>query len=299
MKTLKDYLNENVREESLKSVLISLENAIKGISVSVKTTSTGKAGTSNVYGEEQIALDVVSDDILTKELSENKYVAVIASEEKEDEEILHENGQYACCYDPLDGSSLFDVNLTVGTIIGVYGSKTFLGVKGDEQVAAIVAVYGPRTVIVLTVRMGTVEFTLKDGEFVMTNEKLTVDEGEMFAPGNLRACSSNEKYFELVKYWIKNEYKLRYSGGMVPDIYQILVKGKGIFSYPGYPEAPEGKLRLLFECAPMALLLEEAGGAASDGKERILEKEVEALAQRSPIFIGSKGEVLRCEEYMN
>ena len=97
---------------------------------------------------------------------------------------------------------------------------------------------------------------------------------------------------------MKEQYTLRYSGGMVPDINQILLKGKGIFSYPGYGDVPDGKLRLLFECAPMSLLMEQAGGASTDGKVRILEKTVEKLNQRTPIFIGSKEEVKRCEEYL-
>lgn len=113
----------------------------------------------------------------------------------------------------------------------------------------------------------------------------------MFAPGNLRACKSRKDYLKLVNYWCENEYTLRYSGGMVPDVMQILVKGKGIFTYPGYDEAPQGKLRLLFECAPMALLMEQAGGAATDGTVRILEKGAKDLAQRTPILIGSSGEV--------
>src|SRR5690606_2486350 len=118
----------------------------------------------------------------------------------------------------------------------------------------------PRTMMIFTLRKGTVEFTLSNnGVFELTNEKFEIGEGKMFSPGNLRACSGNEKYFELLSFWVKNEYTLRYSGGMVPDVYQILVKGKGIFSYPGTVESPEGKLRLLFECAPMALLIEEAG----------------------------------------
>ena len=143
------------------------------------------------------------------------------------------------------------------------------------------------------------EFLLNDdGEFVLNGEDLEVEEGKMFAPGNLRACKSNEKYMELVNYWIKEQYTLRYSGGMVPDINQIILKGKGIFAYPGYDEAPEGKLRLLYECAPVALLMEEAGGAASDGKGRILDKELKEIAQRSPIFVGSKEEVQRCEKYL-
>ena len=119
----------------------------------------------------------------------------------------------------------------------------------------------------------------------------------MFAPGNLRATKFRPDYLKLVNWWMEQQYTLRYSGGMVPDINSILVKGKGIFSYPGYePDCVDGKLRLVFECGPMAYLMEQAGGAASDGKQRIVEKKIESLTQRTPIFIGSKEEVKRCED---
>jgi fructose-1,6-bisphosphatase I len=110
---------------------------------------------------------------------------------------------------------------------------------------------------------------------------------------------NNSAYLELVNYWIKEKYTLRYSGGMVPDINHILLKGKGVFAYPGHKDELNGKLRLLFECAPMALIMEQAGGAARDGKMRILEKNLESLEQRTPIFIGSKEEVSRCCDALN
>jgi len=117
------------------------------------------------------------------------------------------------------------------------------------------------------------------------------DEAKNFAPGNLRAAKDNPKYRQLVENWMNTEYTLRYSGGMVPDLNHIFLKGNGIFTYPGYSKAPDGKLRLLFECNPMALLMEQAGGAASDGKGRILSKKITELHQRTPIYIGSKENV--------
>ena len=135
------------------------------------------------------------------------------------------------------------------------------------------------------------------GEWIMSKERVEVGEGKMFAPGNLRATQHRKDYLELVNWWMENGYTLRYSGGMVPDVNSILIKGKGIFAYPGYaPDLPDGKLRLLFECGPMAYLMEQAGGAASDGMQRILEKKIESLEQRTPIFIGSHAEVSRCKE---
>lgn len=298
MKSFCDYLKEMEVSDELFGVLGSLKDVVKLVAQVVKTAETGKAGSQNIYGEEQLALDVLSDNLITDALKENPYVGLVASEELPDEERVGD-GEYAVCYDPLDGSSLVDVNLAVGSIFGIYKTSTFLGVKGSEMLASMIAVYGPRTTIVLTVKKGVVEFLLgDDNRFIVSNENLKVGPGKMFAPGNLRACAYREDYLKLTNYWIKNEYKLRYSGGMVPDINQILLKGKGIFSYPGYGDQPDGKLRLLFECAPMSLLMEQAGGAASDGKIEILEKRIERLDQRTPIFVGSKEEVARCEDFL-
>jgi fructose-1,6-bisphosphatase I len=295
--TIKDYLKSCGVDERGLSIADTLLAAVKRISIAIKTSSTGKAGTYNIYGEEQLALDVLSDRIVQEECRKNKYIGVIASEELPEEMKLNdgEYADYGICYDPLDGSSLVDVNLAVGSIFGVYETKTFVGVKGSQQTGAMIAVYGPRTSVVLTVKQGVKEFVLNaDEEFVISNDDIKIGEGKMFAPGNLRAAAERQDYLDLMNFWCKEQYTLRYSGGMVPDINQILLKGKGIFAYPGYSEAPNGKLRLLFECAPMALLVTQAGGAASDGKVDILEKNVEKLDQRTPIYIGSKAEVERC-----
>lgn len=302
MKVFDDYLKENQVDDALFSVLRSITGSVVQISKVIRTANTGKAGTSNVYGEEQLALDVLSNNIIEGELRKNSLVGLIASEELPDEVKISE-GEYAVCFDPLDGSSLVDTNLAVGSIFGVYKTKSFIGVKGEDQLAIMIAVYGPRTTIILALKslpgqtFGVTEFVLNsENKFVVSKENLTVGEGKMFAPGNLRACSERKDYLDLMNFWCKEQYTLRYSGGMVPDINQILLKGKGIFAYPGYSEAPNGKLRLLFECAPMSLLMEQAGGASSDGKMRILDKIIEKLDQRTPIFIGSKSEVKRCEE---
>ncbi|MFH1533935.1 MAG: class 1 fructose-bisphosphatase [Nitrospirota bacterium] len=307
MQTLSEYLKEVGVSDELHSIFMTLKEAVASIAEAIKISDKGKAGTENIYGEEQLALDVLSDKILEELFKKNEYVGVVASEELPDEMDVgaaatagSSKGEYGACYDPLDGSSLVDVNLAVGTIVGIYKTDTFIGVKGDDQLASMIAVYGPSTTIILTVKKGVVKFQMDDkGEFVMNNRDIHVGEGKMFAPGNLRASAVREDYLKLVNYWMKEQYTLRYSGGMVPDINQILLKGNGIFSYPGYKDAPDGKLRLLFECAPMSLLMEHAGGASTDGKMRILEKVVEKLDQRTPIFIGSKDEVKRCEEYLS
>lgn len=293
-KTLRQYLEEKCSDEKLVVVLESVMAGVLKISSAVRLSDGEKAGSENVYGEEQLALDVQANNLLIEELKKNLEIGLLASEELDDEMKIGA-GEFAVCFDPLDGSSLVDVNLSVGTIVGVYKAETFIGVKGDDQLASLIVVYGPRTTLILTIRDGIHEFVLRNGEFVLQRADLKIDEGKMFAPGNLRACAFREDYLELVNGWCREQYTLRYSGGMVPDVNQILLKGKGIFSYPGYQEAPDGKLRLLYECAPMALLVEQAGGAASDGQLRIMEKPLGAIDQRTPIFIGSKKEVEKCK----
>lgn len=299
MKTLIQYLEETDAADDLKKIILALAGAFSDISDSVRRSDGKKVSTENDFGEQQLELDVVADNILLGAMKETGVVGFVASEEVAMGSQL-EGGKYAVVHDPLDGSSLVDVNLSVGTIVGVYETLELLGAKGDDQVASVVAVYGPRTSMFLTVGDGTHYFVLGEGgEFVLQKEGLSVGGGKMFAPGNLRACSERQDYLDLVNYWIKEQYTLRYSGGMVPDVGQIMLKGKGIFSYPGYGDAPDGKLRLVFECAPMAFLMEQAGGSASDGKMRILDKKIDSFDQRTPVFIGSSEEVKRCEDMLS
>jgi fructose-1,6-bisphosphatase I len=289
----------NLFDDDLGQVIQALMEGAEAISENVVTADTGKAGTQNVYGEDQIAMDVLSEELLQKALKETGLVKGVGSEELDKVTSLG-GSKFGVVYDPLDGSSLFDVNLSVGTIWGIFEGDDFVGKTPGDMLAAGFFLYGPRTTMMVSRGDGVQEFHMTpEGEWNMVQEKVTVGEGKMFAPGNLRATKHRKDYLELVNWWMENQYKLRYSGGMVPDINQILIKGKGIFSYPGYePDQKDGKLRLLFECGPMAYLMEQAGGAASDGFGRILEKKIENLEQRSPIYVGSKDEVARCKEWL-
>lgn len=289
---LSEYLQSAGCTSGLSSIILDLSECAKEIMRTIQTSETGeKLSSENASGETQMALDVMSNDILTKALEKNENVCVVGSEELENLPAFRKNG-YAVVYDPLDGSSLLDVNLAVGTIIGIYEGPELIGRKGDDQVASMIFVYGPRLTILLTVRQGTHEFRLKNGEFVRTKADIKLDSPKkMYSPGNLKAAAHRKGYRDLMNYWLDNEYVLRYSGGMVPDINQILLKGCGIFTYPGYSEQPDGKLRLLFECAPIALLIEQAGGAAYDGKLRVLDKVIEKIHQRTPILVGKTEEV--------
>jgi len=259
------------------------------------------AGTSNLYGEEQLALDVLSDRIIRKRLIKSGVVCNIASEEMD--EILQvtsdTDGMYSVAYDPLDGSSLVDVNLAVGTIVSIYSGCDLFQV-GRKQVAAMYILYGPRVSLVYSVGNGVYEFTMNHlMEFTLTRENVRMKpSGDIYAPGGLRNkyTEGNEKF---VRYLEAKGCKLRYSGGFVPDINQVLMKGKGIFMYPALNGSPNGKLRLLFELNPMAYLIENAGGVATNGKIPILDIKPECLDQRAPIYIGCTDDVNKAMEYVN
>lgn len=299
-----EYLQRQGVENNLQDVLKTFVGILPKIAEAMRGGLEGSAGgAQNVYGEKQLKLDLFSNDLFTQAFTKHPYVAMVASEEL-DESMNGPAGDegYSVAYDPLDGSSLVDVNLAVGTIAGFYKGKGFIGRKGTDQVAAVIVVYGPRLTMMVTVGHGVTEFIYDWGkkDFVVNTEDVTVgDSKKMFAPGNLRACSDpNVKwYVDLMQFWLSNDYTLRYSGGMVPDVNQILKKGGGIFTYPGYSEMPQGKLRLLYECAPMAFLMEQAGGDAFSADGKILDLNIEKLDQRTPIFIGSKKEVELVRSY--
>ncbi|CAA3003956.1 sedoheptulose-1,7-bisphosphatase, chloroplastic [Olea europaea subsp. europaea] len=172
------------------------------------------------------------------------------------------------------------------------------GITGREQVAAAMGIFGPRTTYVLSLKdnPGTHEFLLLDeGKWLHVKDKTTIGEGKMFSPGNLRATFDNPKCAKLIDYYVREKYTLRYMGGMVPDVNQIIVKEKGIFTNVTSPTA-KAKLRLLFEVAPLGFLIEKAGGYSSDGKQSVLDRVVTNLDDRTQVAYGSKNEIIRFEE---
>ncbi len=296
MKTLEKFLSAVV-DTDLRSVIMSVAYGVVGISKTIASADNGKSGGTNVFGEEQLALDVLTNDVLTNELKLNSLIGIVASEELPEETLLGD-GEFGVCYDPLDGSSLVDVNLAIGTIVGIYKTDTFVGITGRDQLASLCVIYGPRTTMLITVGDGVFEFKLSGEEFILSRDDIFIKEGKMFAPGNMRACKENEMYAELVNFWIMSQYNLRYSGGMAPDVAQIFLKGKGVFAFPGDSLRANGKLRLIFECAPLAFLVEQAGGSSSDGKKSILDIVSTGVEHCTPVYLGSKEEVARCEKYL-
>ncbi|SKA23155.1 D-fructose 1,6-bisphosphatase [Trichlorobacter thiogenes] len=295
------HLREQNISGNLVHLLCEIAEASKYVINAVRTGDLGVAGTSNLYGEEQLALDVLSDRILRKRLMYSGVVCNIASEEMDEIFQVTSNplGMFSVAYDPLDGSSLVDVNLAVGTIVGIYQGDNLLQ-PGRNMVGAMYILYGPRVSMVYSVGKGVYEFTMNHlMEFTLTREKVQMKpSGDIYSPGGLRKkyTPENEAY---IRYLEDKGSKLRYSGGFVPDINQILMKGKGIFMYPALTDSPNGKLRLLFELNPMAYLIEQAGGAATNGCMPILDMVPEGLDQRAPIYIGCKEDVAKATEFLN
>ena len=297
---LRRYLRESGVDRDLTRVICEIANASKYIINAIRTGDLGVAGTSNLYGEQQLALDVLSDRIIQKRLMYSGVIAKMASEELD--EIITvtapTNGRYSVAFDPLDGSSLVDVNLAVGTIVSIYEGDDVLQ-RGRNQVAALYVLYGPRTTMVVSTGNGVHEFAmnlLMEFDLVQENIKLQ-GPAKIYAPGGARNKYSNgvEKFAQHLE---TNGAKLRYSGGFVPDINQVLIKRGGIFMYPHLKDAPDGKLRLLYELNPMAFLVEQAGGAASTGRQRILDIDPENEDQRAPIFIGTSEAVEMAEKFI-
>jgi fructose-1,6-bisphosphatase I len=296
---LRRHLREHDEDRDLTRLICEIAEASKYIINAINTGDLGVAGTSNLYGEQQLALDVLSDRIITKRLIHSDVVANIASEERDD--IVEVDAdcaeKFSVAFDPLDGSSLVDVNLAVGTIVSIYKGCNILQ-PGRNQVAALYILYGPRTTLVYSTGKGVHEFGMNSlMEYTLNQENIRMDEGlaKVYSPGGQRSqySAGTEKF---AQYLESNGAKLRYSGGFVPDINQVLIKRSGLFMYPHLKTAPEGKLRLLYELNPMAFLIEQAGGAASDGHQSILDIQPRKIDDRAPAFIGSKEAVAMAEQ---
>lgn len=279
----------------------------------------GAAGGENVQGEDQQKLDVMANELFISTLRNRGDICGLASEEMEDfivfNEEKHHNANYVVLIDPLDGSSNIDVNVSVGTIFSIYRRLSEPGTPvqlrdflqpGNQQVAAGYLVYGTSTMLVFTTGHGVNGFTFDPGigSFFLSHPSMKVpDVGKIYSINE-----GNYVHFpEGVKKYIKwcQEYDeatnrpltSRYIGSLVADFHRNLLKG-GIYIYPKGTMAPRGKLRLLYECNPMAFLMEQAGGKASDGYNRILDIQPEELHQREPFFCGSYSMVENAEEFM-
>jgi fructose-1,6-bisphosphatase I len=279
----------------------------------------GETGDVNVQGEEVKKLDEFANDQFTGVLRHGISCAGIASEELDDmvvfDDDISRQSKYICMYDPLDGSSNIDVNVSIGTIFSVYRRVTEKGTPvtikdflqaGNRQVAAGYIIYGSSTIFVYATKRGVNGFTLDQsiGEFCLSHPDIKCPEtGKMYSVnhGNYFGFSDEiKKYIECCQKKNKTNggpYTQRYIGSMVSDVHRNLIRG-GIFLYPGTKEKPKGKLRLLYECNPLAYMIEIAGGKATDGIQRILEKVPTELHERTPFFIGSLKMMEELEGYL-
>lgn len=272
--------------EKIKQIAIEISEAIK-------TEDTSKIDTKNVSGDIQVKLDVVSDKIVEKNFLNTNSIVEIISEEKKLPVKINENGEYLVAYDPLDGSSLVDVNLSVGSIFGIYKG----GYSGESIVASVYVVYGPRVEMVIA-RDSVELFRLdeKTKTFKYIKEIRLKEKGKIVAPGG-----TQKNWFsyhkELIESFFQDGYRLRYSGGMVPDLHQILLKEGGIFAYPATTDKEKGKLRKLFEVFPFAYVFEKAGGLAIDGYKDLLSLDCKEYHETTPCFFGSDYEIKRVLKY--
>ena len=278
------------REYNMQEIIKAIEEASIEIKELIETGDTGKSDQENSTGDTQLKLDIASDIIIERIFKQLPTVKAIVSEEQENIINLNENGEYLIAYDPLDGSSLVDVNLSVGSIYGIYKNEF----NAKNIVASVYVVFGPRVEMVVAID-DVKMYRLKHGKFEFIQNIVLKQKGNLKAPGSTQSAWAPH-HKQMVDDIFNDGYRLRYSGGMVPDLHQILLKGGGLFSYPGTTDKPKGKLRQLFEVFPFALAYEKAGGGAIDGHQRLLEVETTHIHDTSPCFFGSNEEIKRVLE---
>lgn len=272
----------------------------------------GFTGEVNVQGESVKKMDVYANEVFISVFKQSGLVCRLASEEMEKPYYIPENcpiGRYTLLYDPIDGSSNVDINLNVGSIFCIRqqqgddldGEAKDLLQNGYQQIAAGYVLYGPSTMLVYSLGNGVHSFILDPslGEFILFQENITIPEhGPIYSTNEGNFWQWDESIRDYTRYVHRHEgYTARYSGALVGDIHRILMQG-GVFLYPGTVKNPEGKLRLLYESAPLAFLIEQAGGRASDGKQNLLDIVPDRLHARTPLIIGSREDVKLVESFI-
>jgi len=278
----------------------------------------GVTGTQNVHGDQVKKLDVLADEVIFKAMDHTGHLCVMGSEEHEEALMIpadYPKGKYVLLYDPLDGSSNIDANVSIGTIFSIYRRITQNGdgsledciQPGYKQIAAGYVVYGSSTMLVYTAGDGVHGFTLDPsiGEFLLSHEDIKIPKcGKIYSvnEGNYNWWELGVKKY--IKYLQKEDkatnrpYTSRYIGSLVADVHRTLLYG-GIFMYPGDSRNPKGKLRLMYEGNPLAFIVEQAGGRAIDGKQRILDVVPTSLHQKTPVFVGSEDDITLCEKFLS
>lgn len=305
-------LSQLLRDIGLAAKIISREVNKAGI-----TNILGEDGSINFHGESVKKLDLFADEQLISALNRSDITCMVISEENDGiVELDNDGGKYIVYMDPLDGSSNIDVNVSIGSIFSIYMcdakegeqlSKKHALQPGTQQVAAGYVLYGSSTIMVYTTGMGVSEFTLDPsiGEFILSTENIEMpDRGTIYSVNEGYYRSWPEGLKKYVKYCQEEiydddrPYSARYIGSMVADVHRTLHKG-GIFIYPNSTKYPNGKLRLMYECNPLSMVIEEAGGRSIDGENRIMEKVPKSIHERTPIYIGSKYNVDKVKEFLD
>lgn len=271
----------------MQTIFEYIKKAVLAISNEMRFPDTNYKESHNATGDTQLGFDIKSDEIITRILSECKDIKALISEEKNEIDELNSQGKYVIAYDPLDGSSLFDVNFAIGSIFGIYDQKA----SANTLKAAVYSIYGARLELVICENVFPRLYRLQNDEFTFIKDL------KMNQKGKINACGGTQKEWSnthatFIKSLFDEGYRLRYSGAMVSDIHQIICKGGGIFSYPATKNAPNGKLRAFFEVLPLAFIVEKAGGKTSNGtNSSLLELEFNELHATTPCFFGSVYEI--------
>lgn len=313
--TLPEFLSSKRLDAGLISVVVSVASSCGRISRALRTSLVKKVKTTNEFGDEVLSVDLIADKIIGEELVRNTSVYGYASEEHPELIRAHPEGKHLVAFDPLDGSSIIDTNFSVGSIFGVWKGTSIIGQKVKDQVASAIAVYGPRTVLIIALPghgvyeclfvADALEHHVNDPSHPDAWRVLNPEgpfkikaKAKYFAPGNLRAANDLGWYKELLKESVKEEKTLRYTGGMVPDVAQIFIKGNGVFMTPQSP-SHKMKLRVCFECGPIAFLVHEAGGASTDGKDTFMNVVITSMDQRAAIAVGSSTDIAKYQAMLS
>jgi fructose-1,6-bisphosphatase I len=309
------YKKTQTHATDLSRILDALTQAARMVHIDVNRAELadifGATGTENVQGEEQQKLDVIANERFIEAFKNSGLVAVVGSEEDDDIVLTGNDGaEYVVAMDPLDGSSNIDVNVSIGTIFSVYRRITPKNTRptiedllqaGTQQVAGGYVLYGTSTLIVLTTGEGVQAFIydFKSDEFLLSNGNIkTAPTGKIFSCNEGSYLEFEDGVKQYLSYCKEQQFKARYIGSLVADFHRNLLKG-GVFLYPKTQKSPSGKLRLLYECNPLAFIAEQAGGLATDGTKRILEIQPVALHQRTPYYIGSPEMVKQVSLFLN
>jgi len=291
----REHLRKNKVDREMAKIMLLIAEKSKLVRRAFLTHS-GISATKNIHGERQMELDKYADQVFLNAMERSKLVRTVASEEQDEiVEIVKARGNYGVTLDPLDGSSLIKSNLAVGTIAGFFNEGNVME-KGSKMDGAMYILYGPLTTLVYTAKKGVHQFVLnRSNLFELKKQNIKIPNGKLYSPGGLRKdwVPKHAKFISAVE---KQGYKLRFSGGFVPD-FQLILDHGGIFSYPSLKTNQDGKLRLIFEANPMGLIAKEAGGDCSNGFESLHNIKPKSLSQRTPLYVGGKKEIKLVEKY--